>query len=224
MAARSSPAPAPHPFDPPRPRRSQAERSAGTRARLVAAAIDALNRLGFSATSTVLVADLARVSRGAMLHQFPTKALLMAAVIEASYAEHLEAYRSATGDEQDAAVQLQIVAEVAWDRFRAPSGIAQTEIWMATRSDPELAAVILPIHDAIFERSKHAQHQRFIACGLDDRALSDGILIHNVALLRGLALEFVLGTPEVALRPAIDSMKRQLAAVVADARTPKDSR
>ena len=224
MAARSSLELMPHSPDTLRPRRSQAERSAGTRMRLVAAAIDALNRLGYSATSTVLVADLARVSRGAMLHQFSTKALLMAAVIEASYADHLEAYRAATNGEQDAAIQLQIVAEVAWDRFRAPSGIAQTEIWMATRSDPELAAVVLPIHDAIFEQSKQAQHRRFIACGLDDRALSDGILIHNVALLRGLALEFVLGTPELALRPAIDYMKRQLAAVVATADARKDTR
>ena len=54
----------------PRPRRTQAERSAETRQRLIAAAIDALCRLGYAATSTVLVADNAGVSRGAMLHQF----------------------------------------------------------------------------------------------------------------------------------------------------------
>lgn len=175
--------------------------------------MDALNRLGYSATSTVLVADLARVSRGAMLHQFPAKALLMSAVVEASYAEDLQAYRRAIGSERDPAVQLQIVAETAWEQFRAPSGIAQTEIWMATRSDPELAAAVLPIHDAIFTQSKRSQVERFRACGIDDPELSDGLLIHNVALLRGLSLEYVLGTPEAALRPAVDRMKRQLAAI-----------
>ena len=203
------------------PRRTQAERSASTRTRLVAAAIETLNRLGYAATSTVLVADQARVSRGAMLHQFPSKALLMAAVVEESYAEAIEAYRQATASEPEPVRQLQCVAEAAWERFRSPGGIAQTEVWMATRSDPELAAVVLPIHDAMFEQSKNSQADRFRACGIDDRAMSDGLLYHNVALLRGLALEFVLGTPEAALRPAVDQMKHHLAAIVAGANPGK---
>lgn len=194
----------------PRLRRTQAERSASTRARLVAAAVDALYRLGYPATSTVLVADLARVSRGAMLHQFATKAALMAAVVEASYAADIEAYRIAIAAVPDPGEQLLVIADVAWAQFRAPTGIAQTEIWMATRSDPELAAAVLPIHAAIFESSLTAQAWRFAACGITDASVSDGLLYHNVALLRGLALEYLLGTPEAALRPAVDAMKKAL--------------
>ncbi len=208
------------PIDPPplpsvgapavRLRRTQAERSATTRARLVSAAIDALNRLGYPATSTVLVADLARVSRGAMLHQFANKATLMAAVVEASYAADIAAYRLAVAGLSDPVDQMLAIADAGWVQFRAPSGIAQTEIWMATRSDPELAAVVLPIHEAIFASSKAAQAARFAAAGIADPAVSDAVLYHNVAVLRGLALEFVLGTPEAQLRPSINLMKRVL--------------
>ena len=145
----------------------------------------------------------------------------MAAVVKESYAQAMEAYRQAAANEPDPVRQLQCVAEAAWEQFRSPGGIAQTEVWMATRSDPELAAVVLPIHDAMFEQSKRSQAERFRACGIDDSVLSDGLLYHNVALLRGLALEFVLGTPEAALRPAVDQMKRHLAAIVAGANPSK---
>lgn len=181
----------------------------------MAAAVDALYRLGYPATSTVLVADLARVSRGAMLHQFATKAALMAAVVQASYAADIEAYRIAVATVPDPAEQLLIIADVAWRQFRAPTGIAQTEIWMATRSDPELAAAVLPIHAAIFETSLTVQARRFAACGITDASVSDGILYHNVALLRGLALEYLLGTPEAALQPAVEAMKETLRNTIA---------
>jgi len=54
-------------------RRSNAQRSAETRRRLIKAAITCLHVNGYAATTTVAIADKAKVSRGAMLHQFPTK-------------------------------------------------------------------------------------------------------------------------------------------------------
>lgn len=190
-----------------RPRRTQAERSADTCARIVAAAIDALHRLGYAATSTNLVADLAGVSRGAMLHQFPTKALLMAAVVQESVDQDYAAYRQALADVADPLEQLVAIASQAWVQFRSPAGIAQTEIWMATRSDPELAAVVLPVHEAIFARSLAEQARRFAAAGVTDPAVVRAMLYHNVALLRGLSLEHVLGTPLEILDPAVENMK-----------------
>lgn len=191
-------------------RRTQAERSAATRARLVEAATDALNRLGYSATSTVLVADSARVSRGAMLHQFPTKAVLMAAVVEASYAADLAAYQQATAGIADPVDQLMAIIEAGWVQFRAPSGIAQTEIWMATRSDAELAAVVLPIHEAIFANSQATLAARFAAAGVVDPIASEAFLNFAIATLRGLSLEHALGTPAAQLRPSISLLKNAL--------------
>ena len=52
----------------PEARRSQAERTASMRARLIDAAVDFLNRLGYSATTLSTIAEAAGVSRGGMLH------------------------------------------------------------------------------------------------------------------------------------------------------------
>jgi AcrR family transcriptional regulator len=191
----------------PRPRRTQAERSAETRQRLIAAAIDALCRLGYAATSTVLVADNAGVSRGAMLHQFPSKGHLMAAVVEASVEADYAAYIATIEPIEDPVEQIIAIIDTGWDQFRSPSGVAQTEIWMATRSDPELAEAVLPVHEEIFARSLGAQVRRFARAGITDIRDVRTLLYLNVATLRGLAIEHVLGTPEEILRPAIDCIK-----------------
>jgi AcrR family transcriptional regulator len=203
-------------------RRTQAERSASTRARLVAAATDALHRLGYAAASTNLVADLAGVSRGAMLHQFPSKALLMAAVVQASFEADYRAYRQALRGIADPLEQLLVISDIAWVQFRSPSGIAQTEIWMATRSDPELAAAVLPVHDQMFARSFEEQARRFVAAGLRDMQAARMFLYHNVALLRGLSLEHVLGTPRDVLDASVERMKQTVRDVVLAARANGD--
>src|SRR3954464_14398836 len=69
---------------PPQPasRRSNAERSAATQARLLDATIDCLVERGWAATSTTEVVRRAGVSRGAQVHHFPTKEDLVLAAIE----------------------------------------------------------------------------------------------------------------------------------------------
>src|SRR5436190_7873697 len=63
-------------------RRTHEERSATTRRKLIEAAIHCLRTYGYAATSTTLVVEMAKLSRGAMLHQFGTKVDLMLAVAE----------------------------------------------------------------------------------------------------------------------------------------------
>jgi AcrR family transcriptional regulator len=197
-----------------RPRRTQAERSASTRARLLAAAIDSLHRLGYAATSTNLVADLAGVSRGAMLHQFPSKALLMAAVVEASRAEDYAAYSRALRGIKDPLACVEAIIDAAWVQFRSPSGISQFEIWNATRSDTELAAVVLPVHDALYARTLADHSRRLRQAGLTDEGDIRALFYHNVALLRGLALEHLLGAPLAVLDPAVEHIKANIRAMV----------
>lgn len=191
-------------------RRTQAQRSATTRARLVAAATDALHRLGYAATSTNMVADSAGVSRGAMLHQFPSKALLMAAVVEASLDADYAAYRVALRGVTDPLAQICAISDTAWAQFRSPAGIAQMEVWSATRSDAELATVVLPVHDAMVARTIADHSRRFAAAGVHDMETIRMLFYHNVALLRGLAMEHLLGTPLDILDRAVERMKETI--------------
>src|SRR2546430_17226831 len=63
------------------PRRTQEERSASTRARLLDATIFCLSELGYGRTTTTEIAERAGVSRAAQLHHFPTKAELVTTAV-----------------------------------------------------------------------------------------------------------------------------------------------
>ena len=63
------------------PRRTQAERSEATRNLLLEAAVKLIRRNGFGGLRTVEVADEAGVSRGALMHHFPSKHELVVGVL-----------------------------------------------------------------------------------------------------------------------------------------------
>ncbi len=66
---------------PRRPRRTQAERRATTRAALLDAALDCLVQDGYAGLTTRNVADRAGVSQGTQMHYFPTRAEFVAEAV-----------------------------------------------------------------------------------------------------------------------------------------------
>ena len=68
-------------------RRTQAERTAATRAALLAAARNLFATSGFAEVSTQAIVEAAGVTRGALYHQFADKAELFTAVYEELEAE-----------------------------------------------------------------------------------------------------------------------------------------
>jgi AcrR family transcriptional regulator len=132
-----------------RTRRTQAERSAETRKALLDASIAALYEHGYSATTTMLVAERARVSRGGMLHQFPTKADLMAYVVESVYADEVQCYAELLKDVVDPDERVLAYPEAVWKVLSRPSGLAVLEILQGSRADKVLARKLRPIQARI---------------------------------------------------------------------------
>jgi len=129
-------------------RRTQAQRSSETRAALIEAAIRTIHRLGYGAATTALIADEAGISRGAILHQFGTRAELMAEVIRHVFEQEVRDYA-------ELMAQLRIGrrvsdwVELCWTVLSRPSGLAVLEILMASRSDLELAERVAPMQAAV---------------------------------------------------------------------------
>ncbi len=121
-----------------RPRRTNAERSAETRAALLDATVSCLFDLGYAGTSTTVVCLRAGVSRGAQVHHFPTKASLVTSALSHVFDGLHAQFRSAVGalppDERrgDAAVEL------LWKLVSGPTFYAWLELLVASRTDPEL--------------------------------------------------------------------------------------
>jgi AcrR family transcriptional regulator len=127
------------------PRRRNVDRSAATRKVILEATISCLHKQGYGAVTNHTVADLAGVSRGAMMHHFPTRQALLVATIEYAYAK-LRIHRETFIDQLEAGLpRYRALIDLTWATAQMPEDVACNEIRMGSRSDPEIAAAITPI-------------------------------------------------------------------------------
>ena len=116
-------------------RRTQAERSAAMRARILAATVESLYKHGYGLTTTVLVAATAKVSRGAMLHHFPSKADLMLATLSHVMQLSADHFLEAASGIENGWESYAALPDLRLDVAQQPSGVAFMEIMVGARSD-----------------------------------------------------------------------------------------
>src|SRR4029453_13592842 len=119
------------------------ERAIATRNALLDAAIECLVELGYAGTTTIETARRAGVSRGAQLHHFPTKAQLLATAVEHLFDRRRSAFLAAFAAIHPKAARLDAAMDLLWSMFEGPAFVAWTELWVAARTDPELAATVI---------------------------------------------------------------------------------
>ncbi|TAJ49466.1 MAG: TetR/AcrR family transcriptional regulator [Herbiconiux sp.] len=121
----------------------QQARSRDTRQRLLDAAIDSLIEVGYARTTTVAVMSRAGVSRGSLLHQFPSREALLLAAMSHLVTEGMNDLSHSIGPEARAPEPEHIV-EVLWQTFRMRYFWSSIELWVAARTDPDLRREIYP--------------------------------------------------------------------------------
>jgi AcrR family transcriptional regulator len=170
-----------------RGRRTQEERRAETRGKLLDATITSLLESGYFATTTRRVADLAGVSAGAMTHHFPHRVDLVGAAIERLAEQRVEDLRSrAASLPIERSARARAVLEMLWGDFSSDLFTIFVKLWVAAADDPDLYARLVPL-----ERSM----SREIASALpsfvgDDPPPEDfsARVTTALATMRGLAL------------------------------------
>jgi AcrR family transcriptional regulator len=120
-------------------RRTQAERSAAMRLRLLDATVECLVTYGYAGTTTHRVAELAGVTRGAQIHHFRAKEDLVVAAIEHLAQQRAQATIREVGRIRDSADPAAAVLDFLWDVHQGPVVVATLELWMAARTDSALA-------------------------------------------------------------------------------------
>ncbi len=124
----------------------QAQKSAATRALIVAATVRCLLESGYAATTSKAIAAKAGLSRGAMLHHFPAKADVIRATVEHLGRARLEALaRAIAGVERADPGALHRILEASLALARQPPSIAAFELTVAVRTDCELARSVVPL-------------------------------------------------------------------------------
>lgn len=130
-------------------RTPQRERRRRTRERLLAASVECLISHGYAGMSTTLVQQTAGVSRGAQLHHFPTKADLIAATMDHMAAQLGEQIRADAARLPGGPQRVHAVVAMLARYYASPLATAATELWVAARTDPALARLVLPQSRAV---------------------------------------------------------------------------
>jgi len=190
----------------PRRRLTQAERSATMRARLVAAAIRCLNRDGYASTTVAMVADEAGVSRGGMLHQFPTKVDLMLEVVRFA-SDHDEFAEEGDKVNLDPRAHFIDLSDAFWRNVTRPPSAAKLEIMIAAHSDSVLAVRLPPIIREIEDQRRRRVWRLAEALGAKDRDAVDAMVTLHLSAMRGLSIELRFAEDSAAVGRAYDLLK-----------------
>jgi AcrR family transcriptional regulator len=184
------------------------ERSLATRAALLDAAIECLVDRGYAATTTIETARRAGVSRGAQQHHFPTKADLLATAVERLFdrrrSEFLEAFASIDPQTE----RLDAAMDLLWSMFRGPVFVAWTELWVAARTDPELATTVLAVERRFTTETRTMFTELFPPEPGGDPLLYGIARDFAFALLTGVALQRLFPHGERPASDYLDALKR----------------
>ena len=131
---------------------TQAERRASTQAKILDATVESLVAVGYAGASTPEICRRAGVSQGALFRYWPTKGDLLADAAAHLLGRVTTAYEQAFSGK---GIGVREALEALWEAYRQPDLLAAVELYVAARTDPDLAAAlgrIEPAHRANLQR------------------------------------------------------------------------
>lgn len=171
----------------------QQQRSDETRRAVLDAAVESLTELGFARTTTLEVQRRAGVSRGALLHHFPSKADLIAAAIV-----HLARMRGRElKDKEDRLPQssgqerINAAVDLLWESFSGPLFYVAIDLRAAARTDDEFREVLTEVECDIHGRILY-QAQRLFGGDIASSPGFDRALDTTLQLMIGAAMTSLL--------------------------------
>ncbi len=188
----------------------QKTKSEQTRTSILDAAVDCFYELGYANTTTENIAQTAGVSRGAMLHHFPTRFVLIKAAVEHLNRQRLEWFREEESVVQRGAEHTRIEEgiDVYWKQLNTPAFVVFHELKVAARTDEELAKVLSPAQQEYTEALYQSVRAVF-----PDLVLSEAFERANYLtqyLLEGIAMARMIDGAKVPEKMMISWLKREL--------------
>ncbi|HEY0195647.1 MAG TPA: helix-turn-helix domain-containing protein [Kofleriaceae bacterium] len=201
--------------------RTQQQRREETRRALLDAAVESLIEVGFARTTTLEVQRRAQVSRGALLHHFPSKAELLVAAVDhlaEMRAREMKAFASELPPDEPGTERTDVVLGLLWQCFSGTFFKVSMELRTAARTDPELRGVLvtaeIALRDRIFAQSRSLFGKTVAAHPNLERALD-----LTLQLMIGAAMSSVLHGDTAHLDHVICDWKAMFPLVLAHAGT-----
>jgi AcrR family transcriptional regulator len=173
-------------------RRTQEERSATTRRRLIDAALQVLQDSGYANLTISKVTQRAGVTNGAMQYHFPSRDDLLLALMDEVYPVLQIPFERIIVERLPARERLSRLVDELWAIYRRPVYLAVWDIALGARDDPKLWAQVSSYQENITARMR----AQFVALFADlnppaDEA--DHILTFIGSQIRGMAFLAMFG-------------------------------
>jgi AcrR family transcriptional regulator len=126
----------------PTQRTSNAEMSAQTRSKILAATVECLAELGYAGTTMSEIAKRIGLTRASLIYHFDSKHALMAAVTNAIYDEMSERYAQAAPPTLSPQERILALFDAAYAMAGSVSQAAMIELLLAARRDPEYGTIV----------------------------------------------------------------------------------
>jgi len=184
-------------------RRTQEERSAATRARLLDATLECLSELGYARTTTTEIAERGGVSRGAQLHHFPTKAELVTEAVAYLFDRRDEEFRAAFAKLPADVDRGAAAVDILWSMVSGPTFHAWLELAVAARTDPLLQPKLAGLTTRFTENVTRTFRELFPRPA-GTAPYWDLAPTFTFALLEGLALDAMVAPNNSDIRRVLD--------------------
>ncbi len=201
----------------------QQTKSERTRETILAAAIECFFELGYFNTTTENIAQQAGVSRGAMLHHFPTRAELIKAAVEYLHQRRLEMFTEEEETIQQGAEHTRVEESIDayWRQLNTREFAVFQELKVAARTDPELARVLKPVLEAYDRAWAKASSQVFSDLAKSEAFTRTAYMTQY--LLEGMAASSMISGQKVPEKMLLDWLKQELRRSYSDVRAVKRS-
>ncbi|HEX4419736.1 MAG TPA: TetR/AcrR family transcriptional regulator [Kofleriaceae bacterium] len=205
--------------------RTQQQRREETRRALLDAAVESLIEVGFARTTTLEVQRRAKVSRGALLHHFPSKAELLVAAVDhlaEMRARELKAFASQLPPANQPSAtpgtdeRTDVVLGLLWQCFSGTFFKVSMELRTAARTDPELRTVLTAAERSLRERIV-AQSRTLFGKAVAEHPNLERALDLTLQLMIGAAMSSVLHGDTAHLDGVISDWKALFPLVLANA-------
>lgn len=170
-------------------RRTQAERTQGTRTRILDAAVEVLRKKGYAHFRTADVSRAAGVSRGAQLHHFATKEKLVYATMEHVFQNVLETSRKRARALKPGEDPMEKMIADAREFFFSTPFFISLDIATSINNARFRNRLMAMVRDARLP-AEQAWRQALVASGMAERE-ADDLLWLTLALVRGLAVRML---------------------------------
>lgn len=175
----------------PRPRRSHAERTAETRARIIEAVVESISEVGFHNTTAAEIVRRAGVTWGAVQHHFGGKDGILMAVLEASFGHFVHHLGNIEADQTPLDKRVDLFIDRAWQHFRSPEYRSTFEILLNSEGR-EHSTSEPPWQSEMFTAWHGVWSRIFADVRLPRRRIA--VLEHyTISVLAGLAATQMLG-------------------------------